>query len=95
MDSLKILERLVREKASEKDIITYLADEVTFTELAKDYYKLYQRYNEKEKEITPIRISIDEYSLIKKEFSKYFRIKGYRSDGTPEGRGSKRWKKEQ
>ena len=88
MNTLKMLEKLVREKASEKDVITYLADEVTFTELARDYYKLYLRYNGEDKEITPLRIS-------KEEFQKHFRIKGYRSDGTPEGRGSKRWKKEQ
>lgn len=86
MDTLKLLERLVREKASEKDVITYLADEVTFTELARDYYKLYLRYTEEDKEVTPMRIS-------KRDFETHFRIIGYKSDGTPEGRGSKRWKK--
>ena len=77
------LDRLIKDGASERDIVLYLADNVTITELARQYYELYQEVSCRE-EFTPIRIS-------KADFDKHFRIIGFRSDGTPEARGSKRW----
>lgn len=87
MDSLKILERLIKDGASERDIVLYLADNVPLTELARDYYNLYLK-NEKQTGFTPMRIS-------QSDFDKHFRIIGFKSDGTPEQRGSNRWKKEE
>ena len=86
MDSLKILERLIKDGANERDIVLYLADNVPLTELARDYYNLYLK-SEKQTGFTPMRIS-------QSDFDKHFRIIGFKSDGTKEQRGSKRWKKE-
>jgi len=86
MDSLKILERLIKDGASERDIVLYLADNVPLTELARDYYNLYLK-SEKQTSVTPMRIS-------QADFDKHFRIIGFKSDGTKEQRGSNRWKKE-
>jgi len=86
MDSLKILERLIKDGANERDIVLYLADNVPLTELARDYYNLYLK-SEKQTGFTPMRIS-------QSDFDKHFRIIGFKSDGTKEQRGSNRWKKE-
>ena len=86
MDSLKILERLIKDGASERDIVLYLADNVPLTELARDYYNLYQK-SEKQTGFTPMRIS-------QSDFDKHFRIIGFKPDGTKEQRGANRWKKE-
>ena len=40
MSSLKILEKLIKDGAEERDIVLYLADNVPLTELARDYYNL-------------------------------------------------------
>lgn len=82
-----ILDRLIKDGASERDIVLYLADNVTITELARQYYELYQEMTSRE-EFTPIRIS-------KVDFDRHFRIIGFKSDGTPEARGSKRWEKKE
>lgn len=73
------LDRLIKDGASERDIVLYLADNVTITELARQYYELYKELSDRE-EFTPIRIS-------KADFDKHFRIIGFKSDGTPEARG--------
>ena len=86
MDSLKILERLFKDGASERDIVLYLADNVPLTELARDYYNLYLK-SEKRTGFTPMRIS-------QEDFDKHFRIIGFKADGTKEQRGANRWKKE-
>ena len=86
MSSLKILERLIKDGASERDVVLYLADNVPLTELAKDYYNLYLEC-EKREATAPMRIS-------QSDFDKHFRIIGFKADGTPEQRGSNRWKKE-
>lgn len=87
MDSLKILERLIKDGANERDIVLYLADNVPLTELARDYYNLYQK-SEKQTSVTPMRIS-------QADFDKHFRIIGFKADGTKEQRGANRWKKEE
>ena len=87
MDSLKILERLIKDGASERDIVLYLADNVPLTELARDYYSLYLK-SEKQTSVTPMRIS-------QADFDKHFRIIGFKADGTKEQRGANRWKKEE
>lgn len=87
MDSLKILDRLIKSGAKERDIILYLADNVPLTELARDYYNLYQK-SEKQTGFTPMRIS-------KADFDRHFRIIGFKSDGTKEQRGANRWNKEE
>jgi len=87
MDSLKILERLIKDGANERDIVLYLADNVPLTELARDYYNLYLK-SEKQTSVTPMRIS-------QADFDKHFRIVGFKADGTPEARGSKRWAKKE
>ena len=87
MDSLKILERLIKDGASERDIVLYLADNVPLTELARDYYNLYLK-SEKQTSVTPMRIS-------QADFDKHFRIIGFKADGTKEQRGANRWKKEE
>ena len=86
MDSLKILERLIKDGANERDIVLYLADNVPLTELARDYYNLYLK-SEKQTGVAPMRIS-------QADFDKHFRIIGFKSDGTKEQRGANRWKKE-
>lgn len=86
MDSLKILERLIKDGANERDIVLYLADNVPLTELARDYYNLYLK-SEKLTGFTPMRIS-------QADFDKHFRIIGFKADGTKEKRGANRWKKE-
>ena len=90
MSSLKILERLIKDGASERDIVLYLADNVPLTELARDYYNLYLKSAEEKQTtpITPMRIS-------QADFDRHFRIIGFKSDGTPETRGSNRWKKDE
>ena len=85
MSSLKLLERLIKDGANERDIVLYLADNVPLTELAKDYYNLYLEC-EKRETTTPMRIT-------QADFDKHFRIVGFKADGTPEARGSKRWAK--
>lgn len=87
MSSLKILERLIKDGAKERDIVLYLADNVPLTELARDYYNLYLK-SEKQTGFTPMRIS-------QSDFDKHFRIVGFKADGTPEARGSKRWAKKE
>ena len=87
MDSLKILERLIKDGASERDIVLYLADNVPLTELARDYYNLYLK-SEKQTSVTPMRIS-------QADFDKHFRIIGFKADGTKEQRGANRWKREE
>ena len=87
MDSLKILDRLIKDGAKERDIILYLADNVPLTELARDYYNLYLK-REKQTGFTPMRIS-------KADFDRHFRIIGFKSDGTKEQRGANRWNKEE
>lgn len=87
MDSLKILERLIKDGANERDIVLYLADNVPLTELARDYYNLYLK-SEKQTSVTPMRIS-------QADFDKHFRIIGFKADGTKEQRGANRWKKEE
>ncbi len=87
MDSLKILERLIKDGANERDIVLYLADNVPLTELARDYYNLYLK-SEKQTGFTPMRIS-------QADFDKHFRIIGFKADGTKEQRGANRWKKEE
>lgn len=87
MDSLKILERLIKDGASERDIVLYLADNVPLTELARDYYNLYLK-SEKQTSVAPMRIS-------QSDFDKHFRIIGFKADGTKEQRGANRWKKEE
>lgn len=87
MDSLKILDRLIKSGAKERDIVLYLADNVPLTELARDYYNLYQK-SEKQTGFTPMRIS-------KADFDRHFRIIGFKSDGTKEQRGANRWNKEE
>lgn len=87
MDSLKILERLIKDGAKERDIVLYLADNVPLTELARDYYNLYLK-SEKQTSFTPMRIS-------KADFDRHFRIIGFKSDGTKEQRGANRWNKEE
>lgn len=77
------LDRLIKDGASERDIVLYLADNMTITEIARQYYQLYKDTYGQEG-YTPIRIS-------KADFDKHFRIIGFKSDGTPETRGSKRW----
>lgn len=86
MDSLKILERLIKDGANERDIVLYIADNVPLTELARDYYNLYLK-SEKQTGFTPMRIS-------QSDFDKHFRIIGFKADGTKEQRGANRWKKE-
>lgn len=86
MDSLKILERLIKDGANERDIVLYLADNVPLTELARDYYNLYLK-SEKLTGFTPMRIS-------QADFDKHFRIIGFKSDGTKENRG-RPWHKEE
>ena len=81
MKTNTILDRLIKEEASERDIVLYLADNVTITELARQYYELYQEMKKKE-DTTPIRIT-------KAEFDKHFRIIGFRGDGKVETRGRK------
>jgi hypothetical protein len=85
MDSLKILERLIKDGANERDIVLYLADNVPLTELARDYYNLYLK-SEKLTGFTPMRIS-------QSDFNKHFRIIGFKADGTKEQRGANRWNK--
>lgn len=48
------LDRLIKDGASERDIVLYLADNVTITELARQYYELYKEVSSRE-EFTPIR----------------------------------------
>ena len=87
MDSLKILERLMKDGASERDRVRYLADNVPLTALARDDYNLYQK-SDKQTGFTPMRIS-------QSDFDNHFRIIGFKSDGTKEQRGANRWKKEE
>ena len=87
MSSLKILEKLIKDGAEEREIVLYLADNVPLTELARDYYNLYLEC-EKRETTTPMRIS-------QSDFDKHFRIVGFKADGTPEARGSRRLSKKE
>lgn len=81
MKTDSILDRMIKNGASERDIVLYLADNVTITELARQYYQLYLETVGKDG-YTPIRIS-------KSDFEKHFRIVGTRVDGGVETRGRK------
>ena len=87
MDSLKKIEAAIKDRAGQDEIVRYLIENVTTKELAE--YLAYALYElDKAKTQKVIRIS-------QSDFDKHFRIIGFRSDGTPETRGSNRWKKEE
>lgn len=81
MDSLKIIEKLIKDRANERDIVQYLSDNIPVTELARDYYTLYCKHMEQG--FIPMRIS-------QSDFDKHFRIIGIKTDGSPETRGRKK-----
>lgn len=86
MDSLKKLEAAIKDKTGQDEIVKYLIENVTTKELSE--YLAYALYElEKVKTQKVIRIS-------QSDFDHHFRIIGFKSDGTKEKRGSKRWKKE-
>lgn len=82
MDTMKLLERLMRESDTRENVISGLTKEATAFELADNLYDLYKKLEEKEA-FTPVRIS-------QADFDKHFRIIGTRSDGTEETRGRRR-----
>lgn len=87
MDTLKKLEAVIRNRTGQDDIVNYLIENVTTKEMAEGLATaLYEL--DKANDRTVIRIS-------QSDFDKHFRIIGFKSDGTKEQRGAKRWKKEE
>lgn len=85
MDTLKLLEKLMREKDTKEQVVSGLTKEATAFELADNLYDLYKKTEEQES-FVPMRIS-------QSDFNKHFRIIGTRADGTKESRG-RPWHKE-
>lgn len=84
----KAIESLVKSGVSTDDIIAWLNDNLTTKELQERFVKtLKENYELKEDATGMIRIS-------QSDFDRHFRIIGFRTDGTPENRGAKRWNKE-
>lgn len=86
MDTLKLLEKLMREKDTKEQVVSGLTKEATAFELADNLYDLYKKTEEQES-FVPMRIS-------QSDFNKHFRIIGTRADGTKENRG-RPWHKEE
>lgn len=86
MDTLKLLEKLMREKDTKEQVVSGLTKEATAFELADNLYDLYKKTEEQES-FVPMRIS-------QSDFNKHFRIIGTRTDGTKENRG-RPWHKEE
>lgn len=82
MDTLKLLERLMKENTTKEEVVSDLTREATAFELADSLYGLYKRV-EGQDTFVPMRIS-------QSDFDKHFRIIGTRSDGTLETRGRRR-----
>lgn len=81
MDTLKLLENLIKERDTKEQVVSGLTKEATAYELADNLYSLYMEQKRKE-EATPMRIT-------QSDFDKHFRIIGMRSDGEVETRGRK------
>lgn len=82
MDTLKLLENLLKEKDTKEQVVSGLTKEATAYELADNLYTLYVEQKSKE-DATPMRIT-------QADFDKHFRIIGMRSDGKEETRGRRR-----
>ncbi len=81
MDTLKLLEKLMKEKDTKEEVVSGLTKEATAFELADNLYDLYKKEEEREA-YTVLRIS-------QADFDKHFRIIGTRADGKEETRGRK------
>lgn len=81
MDTMKLIERLIKENDTKENVVSGLTKEATAFELADNLYELYKRI-EGQEAFTPVRIS-------QSDFDKHFRIIGTRSDGEIETRGRK------
>lgn len=83
----KMIENLIKAGVCTEDIIAWLNDNLTTKELQERFVKtLRENYELKEDATGMIRIS-------QSDFDRHFRIIGFRTDGTPENRGAKRWNK--
>lgn len=83
----KTIDGMIKAGLSTEDIIAWLNDNLTTKELTEHLAKaLKENYELKEDATGMIRIS-------QSDFDHHFRIIGFKSDGTPENRGSKRWNK--
>ena len=82
----KAIESLVKAGVSTEDIIAWLNNNLTTKELQERFVETLKENYELKDTAGMIRIS-------QSDFDRHFRIIGFRTDGTPENRGAKRWNK--
>lgn len=82
------IDNLIKLDTPTEEIVAYIAAHLTTAEVTEELANALKE-NRQLRDRIPSMVRIS-----KEDFDSHFRIIGYKSDGTPEQRGSNRWKKE-